>query len=201
MRNAMLLFTILVALGCSKGDKGDPGDRGGPGSQGPQGFMGDPGPMGPMGPQGEPGPAGAGGATKVPHLVAVNGEDLGPLIGRTTTWYAKAGGEVIWIKDAGDATGPATVYYDQDNCQGNRFLGWANQSPLRLSERVIAPWGSLVKPVGPRKNVTWISRQFLSNGMPNCVGGSNVNGDLWPLVDLNIPAKPFTNDDVDVELR
>jgi hypothetical protein len=219
MRN-LVLFTILVsAVGCSKGDKGDPGDKGDKGNPG-IGLPGDPGRSVTMkaiavGDQACP----AGGAllddgnnntvticngldgmgvaaTKVPHLVVQNGgEDLGPTVSKTSTWYAKAGGEVDWYGDGGMQGGFANVYYDQNNCQGNRFMKG------RASSRIIAPWGSIAKANGAPQQVVWQSQEMMVNGQPVCVGNAMVTASLRPLVDLNLPAKVYTDDDVAVELR
>lgn len=184
MKNLILIICI-AGCGASKGDKGDPG------LQGPQGFEGSAGMQGAHGPPGDPGPAGPqgppgnGAATKSPHLIVVKtGEDLGPIIDRTTTWCAKAGGEINWY-----AAQP--VYYDQANCQGNSFI------QARAGARILAPWGSIMKPTGP------VAIVMITSAMRPDMKCTNVqaNAKVMPAIDMNLLATTYTDDDVVVEIR
>ena len=161
MRNLIVSAFVLILTACSgpdgqigqtgkEGEQGPPGPAGmqgvagaagaagapgTPGEPGPTGPAGMPGATGPAGPAGPQGPAGTPApVTKFPHyVVAITGEDLGPIVGPNCYYSATLGGEVC--HDG------SSVYFVNADCTGASF---ALQS-VHVGEMLVGPGGSVYR--------------------------------------------------------
>ena len=88
--------------------------------------------------------------------------DLGPVTATNTTWWAKAGGEVLWVGEP-----PAAVHYDQQNCGGNSFMFNAPTAPRR-SLHPRSAWGTWL-------DVTGATAMFLDSSFRDANGCQNRN--------------------------
>ena len=179
-----------LAAAQAGGLQGSPGTRG---PAGPQGPKGDPGPMGAPGAQGMPGPVGPQGpATKVPHLIDPNGNDLGVYIGSNSSVFVVKQAPLVIRWDFA-----SEIYFEGANCTGKTHA--LPVPPVTGgSAGVVSPDGTIFAQVpGAAAHFNFISYKV---GNRLCVyhPDSQVG---YEIQDTGVPGRIFTEDQLTVDLR
>jgi len=179
-----------------QGEKGDKGDKGDPGEPGPAGPQGDAGPTGLQGPAGEDGVDGQDGRDGTSlHLEDGRGQDLGVLLSISSNRYNTFSSELdallqFTISQDGrviHVTGGKQLYYMEENCHGNPFVGFVTDLDRALFYGDWDPSGRLYKhdfSEAPQKRIS------LSEWM----GGAcqNVTREIEHAIDIEEVSLPFT---------